>query len=94
MEKSLTTSQLFTEIAATLTKLFGIAAEKITLEAELAKDLDLDSIDFVDLLSTASDRFNLDLSPYDFEGVKTLGEFIMRLESLVAKQDKLNSKTV
>lgn len=63
-----------------LTEMFGISPEALKPESSLNTDLGLDSIDTIDLLTTLNDEFNLDLSPFDFEGCELLNDFLLRLE--------------
>lgn len=67
---------------ALIIEMFGVAEEKIIPEASLTSDLDLDSIDTIDLLSTLNDEFLIDASPFDFEGCETIGAFLERLKEL------------
>lgn len=68
-----------------LTKLFAVPAEKITLDANLNTDLGLDSIDLIDLLSAASERYKVDLDPHDFHGIATVREFLGKFEERLGK---------
>ena len=63
-----------------LVDMFNIGPEQINAEASLSADLDLDSIDTIDLLSRLNEEFSLDLSPFDFQGCSTLGQFLEKLE--------------
>lgn len=62
-----------------LVEMFGIAESKLTPEASLLNDLDLDSIDIIDLLMKLNDEFATDFSPFDFENCNTLQQFTARL---------------
>ena len=64
-----------------LTEMFGIEESKLKKQASLTNDLDLDSIDMIDLLMKLNDEYNLDLSPFDFENCNTLEQFLERLNS-------------
>lgn len=61
---------------------FKLSPEKLVPEARLREDLDLDSIDLVDLLSLINEKINLHLSPHDFEGCTNLVQFGERLNKL------------
>ena len=60
--------------------MFGLKEEALSREKSLSQDLGLDSIDTIDLLTTLNEEFDIDLSPFDFEGCSLLGEFLDRLE--------------
>lgn len=62
-----------------LVETFHVAKEKMQAEASLSDELDVDSIDMIELLSTLNDELSLDLTPFDFEGCQTLGQFLQRL---------------
>ena len=64
---------------ALLVETFHVAKDKMHAEASLSDELDVDSIDVIELLSTLNDEFSLDLTPFDFEGCQTLGQFLQRL---------------
>lgn len=64
-----------------LIEMFGIAESKLTPNASLVNDLDLDSIDIIDLLMKLNDEYSLDLSPFDFENCDTLEQFTARLSA-------------
>lgn len=62
-----------------LKEMFGIAENKLVPNASLLNDLDLDSIDIIDLLMKLNEEYSLELSPFDFENCNTLEQFIARL---------------
>jgi acyl carrier protein len=63
-------------IAKLLTGLFAIAPEKITLEADLYRDLDIDSIDAVDLAIEFKKQAGRQLSPEEFKKIRTVGDIV------------------
>lgn len=73
-------SKISARASVLLTEMFGISADKLKPESSLTADLGLDSIDTIDLLTSLNDEFDLDLSPFDFEGCSLLNEFLLRLE--------------
>ena len=64
-----------------LSEMFGINQNKLTPNALLLSDLDLDSIDVIDLLMKLNDEFSLELSPFDFENCETLEQFLKKLSN-------------
>jgi acyl carrier protein len=72
---------LFPTISKTLQELFDIPADKITLEARLYEDLDIDSIDAVDLIIKMRKITGKKVEPEMFKSVRTLGDVITALES-------------
>jgi acyl carrier protein len=75
------------DIAAVLSKylqdLFDLPAEKITLGARLADDLDLDSIDAVDLVVKLQEYTGRKISPSEFKSVRTIGDVVDKIYAQV-----------
>ena len=76
-----------TDIAAVLSKylqdLFDLPAEKITLSARLSDDLDLDSIDAVDLVVKLQEYTGRKISPSEFKSVRTIGDVVDKIYAQV-----------
>ena len=68
--------ELFEEIRQALIELFEGDPKDITLEADLYKDLDIDSIDAIDLLAMLREKSGVRLSPQQFREVRTVGDVI------------------
>ena len=62
-----------------LQDLFDLPAEKIVPEARLADDLDLDSIDAVDLVVKLQEYTGRKISPSEFKTVRTIGDVVDRI---------------
>lgn len=75
------------DIAAVLSKylqdLFDLPAEKITPDARLFDDLDLDSIDAVDLVVKLQEYTGRKISPSEFKSVRTIGDVVDRIYAQV-----------
>ncbi|MDR2365011.1 MAG: phosphopantetheine-binding protein [Zoogloeaceae bacterium] len=63
-------------IVKLLTDLFDIPPEKITPEADLYRDLDIDSIDAVDLAVEFKKRTGRQLSPDEFKEIRNVGDIV------------------
>lgn len=59
-----------------LVKMFEVPPEKITRDARLFEDLDLDSIDAVDLIVVLQDLTGRKFKPEEFKSVRTVGDLI------------------
>jgi len=66
-----------------LTGNFRVVNASLAPEADLFTDLSLDSLDIVDLLSLLNQKFNVFLSPSDFEGCRKLEQFEVRLTQVL-----------
>jgi acyl carrier protein len=65
--------------------MFELDKSKITLEANLYSDLDIDSIDAVDLAVKLKDLTGKRLQPEVFKSVRTVRDVVNALASLQAK---------
>jgi acyl carrier protein len=76
------------EILATLSRylqeLFDIPAEKIRPEANLFQDLELDSIDAVDLVVKLQEYTGKKIAPAEFKTVRTIGDVVDKLHDQLA----------
>ena len=59
-----------------LVQMFEVSPEKITRDARLFEDLDLDSIDAVDLIVKLQDLTGRKFKPEEFKSVRTVGDLI------------------
>jgi acyl carrier protein len=59
-----------------LVEMFEVPREKITRDARLFEDLDLDSIDAVDLIVKLQDLTGRKFKPEEFKSVRTVGDLI------------------
>ena len=79
-----TEQQIFEELKRVLVETFEIEPERITPEARFYDDLDLDSIDAVDLLVTLRPFVGQKtISPNDFKQVRTIGDLTKVLEKII-----------
>jgi len=76
--------QVFGMVRAALVELFGLDPRRITPQARLADDLEIDSIDAVDLVEHFHRRTGRKLSPEDFRAVRTVGDLAQAIERLVS----------
>ena len=67
---------LFKEVKKILTEKFEIEESKITMDANIVTDLDLDSIDIIDLIVTLNNMLKLNVSAADFKDKRTLSEIL------------------
>lgn len=63
-------------IGKLLVELFEIDPEKITLEANLYQDLDIDSIDAIDLAVEFKKRTGRQLAPDEFKKIRTVNDVV------------------
>jgi acyl carrier protein len=51
-----------------------VPAEKITPEARFADDLEVDSLDLVELVMALEEAFDIEVGEAELEGVETIGQ--------------------
>ncbi|MDR1996725.1 MAG: phosphopantetheine-binding protein [Candidatus Margulisbacteria bacterium] len=78
--------EIFQHICAVLEKDFELPKEKLTLEANVFADLDLDSIDAMDLVVRLQKLTNIKLTAADFQQIRTLGDVVDTVAVLTARQ--------
>ena len=54
---------------------FEVEEDKISPEADLKNTLDLDSLDYVDLVVEIENNFNFKVNPEDFKNIITFEDF-------------------
>jgi acyl carrier protein len=81
MEKEL----ILAKLKAFLVDLFEVPEEDITLEARLSEDLDLDSIDAVDLVVKLQELTGQRIKPDEFKSVRTVQDVVDRVYELFEK---------
>lgn len=83
----MTKDQLFQRIASILHDTFGIAPEKVTPGARLGEDLDIDSIDAVDLIVQLKPLLGGNLKPEAFRSVRTVQDVVDALYAMMHGTD-------
>jgi len=69
----------------TLVELFDIDAQEIKPEARLYEDLDIDSIDAVDLVVELKQFTGRRINPDDFKSVRTVDDVVSAVERLMQR---------
>ena len=72
----MTKDEIFNKLKTVLVKEFEIDEDSITPEAKLADDLDLDSIDSIDLIVKMKDFIPGKIDPAIFKTVKTMQDVV------------------
>lgn len=78
-----TKEKIFERLKEFLVSLFEIPEEDIKIDADLAEDLDLDSIDAVDLMVKIQELTGKKISAEEFKNVRTVSDVIDRVDALV-----------
>ena len=74
--------ELFKHVKETLVKEFECDESMIVPEARFYEDLDLDSIDAVDLVVRLRNEWKIEVSSEDFKSIRTVADLLNVLERL------------
>ena len=78
--------EIYQEVSELLTSLFGIDVDQIKPDALLYDDLDLDSIDAVDMIVHLQKKVEKKISPEAFKSVRTVQDVVNAVEQLLNEQ--------
>ncbi|MEH6579254.1 MAG: acyl carrier protein [Amphritea sp.] len=76
--------EIYLKIASILEELFEIDPQQITPEAHLYQDLDIDSIDAVDLVVELKKVTGKKIQPDDFKAVRTVQDVVVEVHKLLS----------
>ncbi|KFX01497.1 acyl carrier protein [Pectobacterium betavasculorum] len=76
-------NEIYQEIIGLLVKLFELDADDIKPESRLYEDLELDSIDAVDMVVHLQKRIGRKISPEIFKSVRTVQDVADAVENLL-----------
>ena len=79
----LSKDDIFEKLRGYLEEMFEVPPEKIVPEARLFEDLDLDSIDAVDLITKIQEISGKKIKPEQFKTVRTVGDVVERVHELI-----------
>jgi len=78
--------EIFNEICNVLEKDFELPREKLTREAGMFTELELDSIDAMDLIVRLQKFTGIKFTAADFQQIRNLGDVADTIVSIAAKQ--------
>lgn len=79
-----TREEIFEHVAGVLTELFELEKEAITPDAHLYDDLDIDSIDAVDLVVELKQWTGRKIQPESFKTVRTVDDVVDAVDHLLS----------
>ncbi|PTU72884.1 acyl carrier protein [Pseudomonas mangrovi] len=79
--------EIFASLRDTLVELFELEPERITLDANLYEDLEIDSIDAVDLIDHIKRQIGKKIAAEEFKSVRTVGDVVTAVERLLQGED-------
>ena len=78
-----TTQEIFEQLRGVLHELFEIDPSRVTLESHLYHDLEIDSIDTIDLILHLKELTGRKIQPDQFRHVRTVGDAVNAIQSLL-----------
>ncbi|MDY6945908.1 MAG: acyl carrier protein [Pseudomonadota bacterium] len=75
--------EILERIRQTLVELFELEPARITPQARLYEDLEIDSIDVVDLMDEVQKHTGRKVTPEDFRSVRTVGDLATVVQRLM-----------
>lgn len=80
----LTQEQVLEKLRAWMEDLFEINPDDVQLDANLATDLDVDSIDAIDLVVKIKELTGKQVNPEDFKNVRTVQDVVTVIQNMSA----------
>ncbi|WP_086112412.1 acyl carrier protein [Xenorhabdus beddingii] len=77
---------IFQEVSQLLVQLFELSPEDITPESRLYEDLELDSIDAVDMVVHLQKKTGRKIKPEAFKSVRTVQDVVDAVEQLLREE--------
>ena len=81
----MTQGKTFEQVSQTLVEMFQLNPETVTMEATLFEDLDLDSIDAIDMAAEIQKFTGTRLEEDDLRRLRTGGDVVMLIDRMVAE---------
>ena len=81
----LTQEQVLEKLREWMEELFEISPDTIHLDSNLATDLDVDSIDAIDLVVKIKELTGKQVNPEDFKSVRTIQDVIVVIQNMTAE---------
>ncbi|HMH68763.1 MULTISPECIES: acyl carrier protein [Pinirhizobacter] len=83
--EALSNDDILARLKDVLHETFEIDPAKVTPEAHLFTDLELDSIDAIDLAIQVQDMTGARIKPEDFKSVRTVGDVVATVRALIER---------
>ena len=74
-------SEVFEKVKGLFVEELGIDSEKITMDAKLEEDLDIDSLGIVEVVMAFEDEFEIEIDDEELTDVGTVGQAVNLLHS-------------
>ena len=74
-------NEVFEKVKGLFVEELGIESEKITMEAKLEEDLEIDSLGIVEVVMAFEDEFEIEIDDEELTDVGTVGQAVNLLHS-------------
>ena len=74
-------NEVFEKVTNLFVEELGIDAEKVTMEAKLEEDLEIDSLGIVEVVMAFEDEFSIEIDDEELTDVGTVGQAVNLLHS-------------
>lgn len=71
----------FDKIKSILAEQLDVDADTLTMETDIGKDLNADSLDVVEILMSIEDEFDVEIPDEEIENIKTIGDVVEYIEN-------------
>ena len=77
------TNEVFEKVKGLFVEDMGIDESKVTMEAKLEEDLEIDSLGIVEVVMAFEDEFDIEIDDEELADVSTVGEAVKLLHSKI-----------
>ncbi len=77
------TNEVFNKVKGLFVEDLGIDESKVTMEARLEEDLEIDSLGIVEVVMAFEDEFDIEIDDEELADVSTVGEAVKLLHSKI-----------
>ena len=77
------TNEIFDKVKGLFVEDLGIDESKVTMEAKLEEDLEIDSLGIVEVVMAFEDEFDIEIDDEELADVSTVGEAVKLLHSKI-----------
>ncbi len=77
------TNEVFDKVKGLFVEDLGIDESKVTMEARLEEDLEIDSLGIVEVVMAFEDEFDIEIDDEELADVSTVGEAVKLLHSKI-----------
>lgn len=72
---------IFDKVKTILAEQLDVDAQTLSMETDIAKDLNADSLDVVEILMSLEDEFDVEIPDEEIENIKTIGDLVEYIEN-------------